>query len=775
MFINYIITAWRSLIKNRAVSIINIGGLTIGLASAVLAILFAQHELTYEEMHENADRTYRVYIKGDFEQFNWIPYSYGPDGPTLKNMFPEIEMYTRLQEYSDIPVRVGENIFYENYVFLADSNIFNILTFSFINGSPSNDLNTVVISERVAKRYFGDTIPIGNSMTITFRGQKNEYVITGIFKEFTSNTHLGIDIILPFDIIRRYEWIKPEEYQGSSYLTYLLLNEGVDYKQLNQKIESTYKIPSEIDDVNAFLMPLKEIHMHGTFGNNKGKLIVFLVGGLFVLIITCINYVNLTNILFSTRNKEIGIRKVVGARQKNIIFQFLTDTILTTIIAFNFALIIIKLILPWFNSLMDTNIQLVSNTSTMVLLVLIFIVTILFSGVYPALRYSFLKPVSLMKTTTNILGGKGRSRFILTTFQFFLAIIFIQIILAMNKHGNFLNSNDFKLYNSDDVICISGKPWGDLTKIKDELLKSPAIEYVSWGSTIPEYGLSLSSDWKDKDNKTLASIYRFEKDYLNVFKIKMLEGRFFSDEFPSDPENAVVINKLAANTLDYENPVGKTVLIGEKQYNIIGIIDKYRAIPPIFDHVPLLIRTGSKTSNYLIIRINPKNRKIAYQYITKTLQSFNADIPVELKYHNDLLYSTTEAKSFISSTQLLSLFFYLTIITSLVGLFGLSLFIAKRNNRVISIRKVFGASISNIMLRLSKGIIIQVLIAFILATPVSMMAMTGYLSVFPAEFNLGLLTFIIGGIIAMILVLLTVGWQTWRAANANPAEALRVE
>ncbi len=775
MFINYIITAWRSLIKNRAVSIINIGGLTIGLASAVLAILFAQHELTYEEMHENADRTYRVYIKGDFYQVNWIPYSYGPDGPTLKNMFPEIEMYTRLQEYSDIPVRVGENIFYENYVFLADSNIFNILTFSFINGSPSNDLNTVVISERVAKRYFGDTIPIGNSMTITFRGQKNDYVITGIFKEFTSNTHLGIDIILPFDIIRRYEWIKPEEYQGSSYLTYLLLNEGVDYKQLNQKIESTYKIPSEIDDLNAFLMPLKEIHMQGTFGNNKGKLIVFLAGGLFVLIITCLNYINLTNILFSTRNKEIGIRKVVGARQKNIIFQFLTDTILTTIIAFNFALIIIKLILPWFNSLMDTNIQLVSNTSTMVLLVLIFMVTILFSGVYPALRYSFLKPVSLMKTTINILGGKGRSRVILTTFQFFLAIIFIQIILAMNKHNLYLISNDYKLYNSDDVICISGTPWGDLTKIKEELSKNPSIEYVSWGSTVPEHQLSLSSNWKDKDNKALASIYRFEEDYLNVFKIKMLEGRFFSDEFPSDPENAVVINELAANTLNYENPVGKTVLIGEKQYNIIGIIDKYRAIPPIFDHVPLLIRTGSKTSSYLIIRINPKNREIAHQYITKTLQSFNPDIPIELKYHNDVLYSTTEAKSFISSAQLLNLFFYLTIITSLVGLFGLSLFIAERNSRVISIRKVFGASISSIMLRLSKGIIIQVIIAFILATPVSMMAMTGYLSVFPSEFNLGLFTFILGGVIALILVLLTVGWQTWRAANANPAEALRVE
>ncbi len=775
MFINYIITAWRSLLKNKVVSIINIGGLTIGLASAVLALLFAQHELTYEEMHVKADRICRVYIKGDFDQFNWIPNNYGPDGPILSSMFPEIKNFARLYEYSDAPVRVGENIFYENNVYAVDSSLFNILTFSFISGSQSNDLNTVVISESVAKRYFGDTIPVGKSMTLTLRNQKNDFIVTGVFKEFTSNTHLEIDMILPFDVIRRHERIKPEEYQGTQFKTYLLLNKGVDYNELSQKIELTYEIPTEIENVKAFLMPLKEIHMQGTFENNKGKLIVFLAGGLFVLIITCLNYINLTNILFSTRNKEIGIRKVVGARQKNIIMQFLTDTILTTIIAFNLAIAIIKLVLPWFNSLMDTNIQLMSNVNTLVPLALVFMASILFSGIYPALRYSFLKPVSLMKPTANILGGKGRSRFILTTFQFFLAIIFIQTILAMNKHGLYMNSNDYKQYDSENVICISGTPWGDLNKIKEELLKNPIIEFVSWGTTIPEYGVSLSIDWKDKDNKTLASIYNFEEDYLNVFNIRMLEGRFFSDEFPSDPETAVVINKLVANTLNYDNPVGKTVLIGEKQYNIVGIIDTYRAIPPIFDHVPLLIRTGANTSNYLTIRINPSNRDSAHQYITKTLKEFNSDIPIELKYHYDVLFSTTEAKSFISSAQLLNLFFYLTIITSLVGLFGLSLFIAERNSRVISIRKVFGASIPSIMLKLSKGIIIQVIIAFILATPVSMMAMTGYLSVFPSGFNLGLLTFLLGGILAMILVLLTVGWQTWRAANANPAEALRAE
>jgi len=775
MFINYIVTAWRSLLKNRVISAINIGGLTIGLASAVLAILFAQYELTYEKMHEKADRVCRVYIKGNFDQLSWVPTSFGPVGPAVKNMFPEVEKFARLYSYTNTPVRVGENIFYENFLYAADSNIFDILTFSFVKGYTSNELNTVVISESAAKRYFGSGDPVAQTININLYGQKYDFIVTGVFKDFASNTHLEVDFIFPFDVIRRHNWIKPEEYQGTDYMTYILLNMETDPEKLSQKIEVNYKIPVPIENIKAFLIPLKEIHMRGTFGNSKGKLIIFLVGGFFVLIITSLNYINLTNILFSTRNKEIGIRKVIGARHKNIIMQFLTDTVLSTLIAFNFAILIIKLVLPWFNSLMDTQIKLELDSVTLVLLSSILLLTIVISGLYPALRYSFSKPVNVMKPLTNTLGGKGYSRWLLTTFQFFLSIIFIQTMLAMNQHGSYMNSDGYKLYNSDNVLCISGSQWGDLNKVKEELLKSPVIESVSWGSTVPEYGVNLSTEWKDKDNKTLASIYNFEQDYIKVFKISMQEGRFFSDEFPSDKENAVVINKMVATILDYEHPIGKTVMIEGNYYEIIGIIDSYRAIPPIFDHVPLLILTGSKAANYLTIRINPLHQEKAQEYITKTLKTFNADIPIELKYHNDVIYGTTEAKSFITAGQLLNLFFVLTIITSLVGLFGLSLFIAERNRRVVSIRKVFGASIFNIMLRLSKGIIVQVLVAIILATPVSVMFMTGYLSVFPSGFEIGLGIFLFGGLVALILVLLTVGWQTWVAANANPSDALRCE
>lgn len=775
MFINYILSSWRSLLKNKVISIINIGGLTIGLASAVLAILFAHHELTYESSHKKADRVSKVYIRGNFDQIQWIPTTFGPEGPTIKSLFPEVEEFTRAHEVWRTLTRVGENIFFEENIFGVDSSYYSIFTIPFVLGGPSPELNTVVISERVAQRYFGSVNPLGQTMTINLHNQKNDFLVTGVYTNLPSNTHLKAEMLIPLDFFKRSDNFRPEEYSDNYFNTYLLLKEGTDYKSLNKKIEEQVKIPVDIENVSAFLIPLKEIHLRGTWENNKGKLLVFLISGFFVLIITCLNYINLTNILFSTRNKEIGIRKVNGARQKHIFFQFLTDTMLSTVIAFNLAIIIIKIALPWFNSLMDTNISLEPRMESLFVLLLVLIATIILSGLYPALRYSYQKPVNLIKPVASILGGKGYSRRIITTFQFFLAIVFIQFMMAINKHGEFLNDNIHKKYNSDNVICVPGGAWGDLNKVKDELKKSPYIESVSWGSTVPEMGGSLTKDWKDKGNKTVAIIARFAPDYTDVFNIKMTSGNFFSNDFPSDLEQGIVINKLTADLLGYTDPVGQIMMYKEKNYKIIGVIDSYRAIAPIFDIMPMIIISAENTSNHIVIRIDGQNREVAQNYIKTTLKQFNPEYPIEINYHSDLLVESKNAKSFISAAQLMNLFFYLTILTSLVGLFGLSLFIAQRNRKEVGIRKVMGASNVSVMLRLSKGLIIQVLIAICLATPLSMVSVRGYLSVFPGNFQLGFPFYLMGGGIALLLVLVTVSWQTWSAARANPTEALRSE
>ena len=774
MFTNYILSAWRNLLKNKTVSIINIGGLTIGLASAVLAILFAHHELSYESCHEKADRISRVYTRGDFDQLQWIPTTFGPEGEALKKMFPEIEEYTRGYQGSAL-VRVGENIFNEDYIYCADSNFLNILTFPFVLGGWTTEGSSISISESTARRYFGTENPIGSPMSINMFGDKGDFVVTGVFKDLPSNTHLRVDFLLPFDYLKKYEFLKPDKYWSSGFITYLLLRSGTDIDELNRRIESSYKIPIDIENICSFLLPMKEIHMRGTWSNNKGKLIVFLFGGFFVLIITSLNYINLTNILFSTRNREIGIRKVNGARHKHIFIQFLTDTLLSTLIAFNLAIVTIKLILPWFNTLMDTNINIGSNRQTLLLMLAIFFITVLFSGLYPALRYSFQKPIILMRPVANSLGGKGLSRWVLTTFQFILAIIFIQFMLAVNSHNNYLGNDDYLKFNSENVFCISGYPWGDLNKVKTELLKNPTIEAVSWGSSVPEMGMNLTTSWKDKNNKIMASVYDFDCDYPDVFKISMLNGRFFSPDYPSDKEQGVVINQLTKNILGYDDPLGKKLMIYDKYYEIIGVIDSYRAVPPIIDLTPMLILQSDNVSRYLTIRVNPSDLEFTRKFIVSTLKKFNSEYPIELKYHIDLCFESKEAKSFISAAQLMNLFFVLTIITSLVGLFGLSLFIAQRKRREVGVRKVFGASITTIMYSLSKGIIVQVFIAILFATPISMIMVKGYLSVFPNNFHLGLPFYLMGGGLAMALVLITVGWQTWKAATENPTEAIRYE
>ncbi len=666
MLLNYIIIAWRNLVKNRMVSFINILGLTLGLASAVLAILYARHELSFEKCHKNSENICKVYLSGNLGDLKSIPTTFGPEGEALRSIFPEIESNSISWEGEGI-VRVGDNIFKENDIILADSAYFSIFTIEFIEGSYAPDPQTIVISEKAAQRYFGKKDPVGENMTINLFGQKISFHVTGMYRDFPSNTHLRAEFIIPFSLAKRFDFARYNEYHSTNYNTYLTLMPGTDINELNKKILTSYKIPVNIEDITAFLMPVREIRLRGTFENNRGKLIVFLAGGFFMLITSCFNFINLTNILFSTRGKETGIRKVNGAKSYNIFSQFFTDTILSALLGFNLAILILKLILPWFNTLMDTHISLKADLTFLGLGFSLFAVTLILSGLYPAVRYSLQRPVQLMTTTDTGIKGKSFSRRMLTTFQFFLAVLFIQVMIVMSNQNRYIFSDTIKKYNSDNVICIPGYHWGNLKKVKQELLKNPAIEAVSWGSTIPTFGFSVTNDWKDEQNNEMAIRHSYESDYLKVFGIKLLSGRFFSDDYGADKENCIVINKEAADMLEYPDPVNKMLYAFEKHYKIIGIVDNFMAAPPIFDNMPLLINKSDDQNAYLVILINPVNPQATHEYITSTLYKFNPEYPVEVKYHQDILYEQKESKSYTTAGILMSMFFILTIATSLIG------------------------------------------------------------------------------------------------------------
>jgi len=348
-------------------------------------------------------------------------------------------------------------------------------------------------------------------------------------------------------------------------------------------------------------------------------------------------------------------------------------------------------------------------------------------------------------------------------------------MLVMSNQNKYIFSDQIKRYNSDNVICITGYHWGNLKKVKQELLKNPGVEAVSWGTTIPSFGMNLTSNWKDEHNNEMAVTQSFESDYLKVFGIKMISGRFFSDEYSSDKENSIVINKKAADMLEYSDPVNEMIYAFGKQYKIIGIIDNYMAVPPIFDNMPLLINKSNDEDAYLVILINSADPQSAHDYITSALHKFNPEYPVEVKYHEDVLFEQKESKSYISAGKLMSMFFFLTIATSLIGLFGLSVFIAERHRKEVGIRKACGAPVSKIILKLSKGLLVQIAVVLAIATPISYFLTTGYLTIFPVHFKPGIFFYLTGGIIGSVILIFTVSWQTWRAANRNPVEALRYE
>lgn len=301
------------------------------------------------------------------------------------------------------------------------------------------------------------------------------------------------------------------------------------------------------------------------------------------------------------------------------------------------------------------------------------------------------------------------------------------------------------------------------------------IEAVSWGSSVPSHGVSQTTSWKDEHNRQLASIYSYEKDFPLLYRIGVGTGRFYSDEFPGDRENSMVINSQTADILEYDDPIGETVMLRGEHYTIIGIIDEYMALPPIFPLNASLIRPSGDNDEYLFIRILPEARAESHAFIAGLLNDINPDYPVEIKYHDEMIWEGEEARSFISAMLLMQVFFLITIAASLIGLFGLSMFIAQRNRKQIGIRKVFGATVGRVMFKISGELIVQILIAILIATPLAMMISQGYLSVFNYRIEPGLMFYLAGGAIALVLVLLTVSWQTWLAANRNPVDVIRYE
>ena len=771
--INFI-TFWRHLKKNKTISFINILGLAIGLSTAILAVIFAYHELTFEKNHSRSDRIYRVYTYGKVGQLTKFPTTWGPVAEKLSLSFPEFEKVARTRELSAIGF-INNLPVHESNIMVADSTIFSIFSFDLLHGSYAEGSSQVLISHKTATKYFDKKNPAGEILTLKINGKKYDFMVAGVFTDFPTNTHIHkSSIIIPFSFAKNLNW-DYDRFHSTSYGVYAMTYPDVDYKSLNEKIAAQLEIPVDVEDVKAFLVPIERIHLHENIRENANtNLWILLIGGLVALFIACFNYININTILFSTRSLEVGIKKSFGAGKFAIFTQFISNTFFTTLFSFFLAVLILYHILPGFNTMFDTNLGVTPNLVTSLLILGVFLLTIFLSGFYPAMVLSGFKPVNLLRTSKNgSLAGKKRLMNSLITLQFIVAIILLQFLILNERQYQYLSDENVIGYNGENVLCINGWQWGDLNVVKNELEQIPGIESVSWANTVPSVGMGMTSEWKEEGNKEMAFQLWAEADYLDVFDIKMIEGRFFTRQMMENNPNLVVINQQTANSLNYKDPVGRQMMINGKLFEIIGVVDNYQALPPIFHDMPMLINKSGNKNEYLVMEIQPENQKQIIAEVKQTLKKFNPEYPVDITFYED--HTAEMAKSYYNTGIMTNIFTGIIIFNAMMGLFGLSFFMAERKSKEIGVRKICGASILNITWNLFRRFLWLLLIAFAIATPMVYFAGTGYLMVFPRHIELGPDLFILGGILALGMLLLAAGWKIFYAARKNPVEVLRYE
>jgi ABC-type antimicrobial peptide transport system permease subunit len=787
MLKNFLKIAFRNLVRHKGYSFINIAGLAIGMAVCVLLMLWVQDELSFDHFNKNVNHIYRlVQDQIDSKRVFKLAATPAPLAPACVEEFPEAIDYTRfLPERGKVLLKIDGNLFYEDGFAYADPSIFKMFTFPFVNGDPKtalSDLTSIVITEGIAKKYFGGEYPIGKTILVNNR---NLYTIKGIIKNIPQNSHLKFSILAPFNKLREvglnFDWYY------NHYFAYLLLQKNASYKKFSEKLALLKEKYTPETSSIFYLQPLSEVHLKSDFEidlyghtefKNQNIYILFSIA-IFVLLIACINFMNLSTAKVSKRSKEIGIRKVVGANKAILIQQFFGETLILSLVALIFALVLVESFLPMFNNLSGK--QLGMNYSDFKLifgLIGIVIITGLISGSYPALYLSSFKPASVLIGALRSRPKDSMFRTFLVTTQFALSIILIIATNIVFNQLHFIRNKDLGIDKEDIIYApLRGEIRKNFQLAKNELLNDPNVIGVTSSSDLPTYTISSSSgnniQWpgKNPNDSVLFHAFAVDYDYINTFGIKMLEGRNFSKDFPSDSEN-YILNETALKATGLESPIGKLFTLWGRKGKIIGIIKDFN-FKSFHKRIEPLMLYLSDSSRYSFIKVNSNNISAAISKIESTWKKFSPNVPIDCHFLNEEyenLYKTEKQLS-----KILKHFTFLAIFISCLGLFALSSFMAEQRTKEIGIRKVLGSTVSGVVLLFSRGFMKWVVVSNFIAWPVAYIAMNKWLQNFAYRTNIGIQTFILSGLLALVIAWITVSYKAIKAAMANPVEALRYE
>ncbi len=806
MLSTYFKIAIRCLWKNKAFSAINILGLSIGIAVCFIILLFVQDELSYDRFNARANNIYRVVFKanmngGKINESNVMP----PVAGALKNDYPEVKEVTRLRTLGNPRVLVNGKLFTDASMVFVDSNFFNVFTIPFIQGDFKTALlqpNTIVISRALAQTYFGNENPLGKLLHFPKNNNAPTFTVTGVFDKIPSNSHFHFEMFgsMVSDADERSNtWLT------SNYYTYAVLQHGYDYKKLEAKLPGMvekYMGPqiqqnmgmtlsqfrTKGNELGFTLQPLTKIHLYGNSktefepGGDIRYVYIFSALALFMLLIACINFINLSTAGAAKRAKEVGIRKVMGSRKQDLIKQFLLESAFLTIFALCISAILVKLALPVFNDLAGKNLSFGFQFKPIAALTALGLLVSILAGIYPAFFLSSFKPIATLKGKFITQSNTYNLRRGLIVFQFFIAICLITGTIVVYQQMKFIQTTKLG-YNKEQLLVLNNS-WalGKNERVfRDQLLNDPRIENVTISGYKPVgpsfYNNALAYP-EGGDNKLMNALeYRIDEQYIPTLGMQLVAGRNFSPAMATDSQ-AMIINETTARILGWgNNAIGKKIVREHTNrgshvaYTVIGVVKDFHFKSLREAISPLLMVLNPETG--LIIKVKTKNISGLLASMKQQWAAFNTEEPFSWSFMDELYNKTYKAEQITS--RILNIFAVLTIFVACLGLFGLATYTAEQRAKEIGIRKVLGASVTQVTSMLSKQFIKLVCIACIIAFPLSYWIMHQWLLDFAYRVHLSAWMFLAAGCIAILIALCTVSVQAIKAALANPVKSLRSE
>jgi putative ABC transport system permease protein len=783
MIKNYLKIAIRNLIRQKLYSLINITGLSIGIACFILISLWVFDELSFDRFHENKDRIYRVNTMSD--EMGLVTSSSWRLGPAMIEVYPEIEAYTRLWPWSRSLVEYQDKSFDESNFYLADPDFFRIFSFQFIYGSKDSalrDKHSVVLTSETAKRYFGDENPLGESIYID--RYDHDFKVTGVIENIPAISSIRFDMISRVDLMTQQR-LNSWEFTG---YTCVMLNEETDEQTMDRKIHEFYREYVNADaEMYPFLQPLTEIHLYqqGTPGLIK-MVRYFSIIALFILLIACINFMNLRTAKATKRAIEVGIRKVVGANRRQLITQFLSESLLISLISLGIGVLLVELLLPTFNQMTMKQLQLFSGqpVNTLLFLIMTTVITGLIAGSYPAIYLSSFLPVKILKKQSYTSGFGNTSRKALTIIQFAISIGLIICVLIWNRQLHFIQNKDIGIKKDFIINVLSNQNIvSKFETYRNQLQKNKNILSVTSAASTPfNIGSYIGINWEGHfDKEEIIMPYNMvEYDFFQTFGMKMIEGRSFSRTTATDKAEACIINESAARLMAFDSPVGKEVYFNHpafeesyKRVKIIGVVNDFHAHSLHKEITPSVFRMHEPFLTYIYIKIKPDYISQTIDYIGKTTNTIAPDYPFRFEFLDKTYNRLYEME--IRMNEIINIFTLLAIFISCIGLFGLASYTIEKRTKEIGIRKVLGASVLKITSMLSLEFLKWVVLANIIAWPLAWYFMRQWLDDFVYRIDISWWIFVIAAVLGLVLALLTVIFQSTKAALSNPIDALRYE